>query len=218
MGSWPSLHLFLNEQMAAQILWPLNKAANSPSQLIKGALHFTTADFCRFTPISLTFPHCSAWMHSRACDLLLQNPNFPSFISAQSVCHPSLPYCPVSPSQSDQKATFLFLSVVCGAQSSWLCESYTDNVFIEDLLFLSLLLPGPSWAHKRRACPQPWKGPVPGGLRNSHTHTVSGSCFSFTFNTSRETERGTEEREALWRKEKQKERKRRIKPIKGVNE
>lgn len=54
MGSWPSVHLFFNEQMAAQILWPLNKPANSPSQLIKGALHNVTA------AVDTPFLHCSA--------------------------------------------------------------------------------------------------------------------------------------------------------------
>lgn len=36
MGSRPLVHLFFNEQMAAQVVWPLNKPANSSSQLTTG--------------------------------------------------------------------------------------------------------------------------------------------------------------------------------------
>lgn len=52
----------------------------------------------------------------------------------------------------------------------------------------------------------PRKGPVPGGLGNSHTHPVPSSCFSFTFNTTRETERETEERKVVCRKKTERER------------
>lgn len=55
-------------------------------------------------------------------------------------------------------------------QSRGLCVRQADNVFIEDLLFLSLLLPESSRTHKRRACLQPWKSPVPGVLGNLHKH------------------------------------------------
>lgn len=90
MGSWPWVHLLFNEQMAAQILWPLNKAANSPSQLIKGALHCVTADLegiysYRFTvspPLSKNVQPCM-WP-------LSPKPKFPIPQSSQPALLPCL--------------------------------------------------------------------------------------------------------------------------------
>lgn len=64
IGSWPSVHLFFNEQMATEILWPLNKEAKLPLQLLTGMLNYGTAVFggiftyqftVRSTAIYLTF-------------------------------------------------------------------------------------------------------------------------------------------------------------------
>lgn len=76
MGSRPQVHLFFNEQMAAQIVWPLNKPANSPSQLITGTLHYVTAAFGEFP-----------------------NPNPPFYSSVIPAC-PTAPSLPLNPASN----------------------------------------------------------------------------------------------------------------------
>lgn len=147
--------------MDTQILWLLNNPANSPSQLITWTLQWAAADYLSAYAFATEQP-CTACIWPFTPEIQI-----PSFISRPSSNPSVIPACPTARSLAlnpSIKARFP------SAHSGWLCTSYTDNVFIEGLLFLSLLLAGPSWAHKNRACPQPWKGPVPGDLGNLHTH------------------------------------------------
>lgn len=144
-------------------------------------------------------------MCSRACDLYLQNPNF------QSLCRPGLPYCPVSPSQT-QRQTSLSCTVYRAAD----CVKATQTMFLlkacssshSCCLGLAGLTNAGLVLSPERALSQ--------GVRGTRTHTVPSSCFSFTFNTTREREG---QRREKWcaekkRKKKQKVRRRRTKPMK----